>query len=224
MWRKGNRTIVFNFHGLGELKPCGQDDPDDYQLTADQFAEILDVLKTRPWVRITFDDSLESDVAIALPLLRRAGVRAEFFILAGKLDQPGHLSRESVAELVKAGMLIGSHGMDHRDWTMIDDIGLRTELVEARQRIADVASQAVRSVACPFGAYDRRVLAALRKQGFSRVYTSDGGYAYDRRWLQPRNTVKAHHDARTVAAIADHGWSFSQRIVQGTKRLYKSLR
>ena len=224
MWHKGNRTIIFNFHGLGEMRRCGQDDEVDYQLHVDQFAEILDVLKTRPWVRITFDDSLESDAAIALPLLRRAGLRAEFFILAGEIDQPGHLSSNNVAELAKAGMLIGSHGMHHRDWTKIDDDGLRSELVEARQRIAAVASQAVRSVACPFGAYDRRVLASLRTHEFSRIYTSDGGYAYDSRWLQPRNTVKAHHDAHTIAAIADYGWPVSQRIVQRTKRLYKRLR
>ncbi len=51
------------------------------------------------------------------------------------------------------------------------------------------SSAAVTQAACPFGAYDRRVLRSLRGYGYERVFTSDGGRLRADRWLQARNSV-----------------------------------
>ena len=44
---------------------------------------------------------------------------------------------------------------------------------------------------CPFGEYDRRVLAALRERGFRRVYTVDEAPARPDAWLQARYTIRS---------------------------------
>jgi hypothetical protein len=45
------------------------------------------------------------------------------------------------------------------------------EICVERQRFIEILDDAA---ACPFGAYDRRTLRALRHAGFKRVYASDG--------------------------------------------------
>ena len=42
-----------------------------------------------PGVRISFDDGNASDIELALPRLEERGLRATFFVLAGRLDEPG---------------------------------------------------------------------------------------------------------------------------------------
>jgi len=86
-------------------------------------------VRHRPDVRIFFDDSNRSDVDIALPALLERGMRATFFVLAGRLDDPAHLDDSDLRRLVAAGMGIGSHGMRHRDWRRLDDAELDDELV-----------------------------------------------------------------------------------------------
>ena len=49
--------------------------------------------------RISFDDGNASDVGIALPELERRGLKAVFFLLAGRLGQPGSLTEADVTAM-----------------------------------------------------------------------------------------------------------------------------
>jgi peptidoglycan/xylan/chitin deacetylase (PgdA/CDA1 family) len=179
------------FHGIGS--PGRELEPDEelYWVTSAQFDELLKVICLYPSVHITFDDGNQSDVMLALPALRRHNLKATFFVISGRLGQPGSLAPSEVRSLVEAGMAVGSHGMKHRPWREADDEQLREELVDAAAAIADASGRPVREVACPFGSYNRRVLSAVRRYGFSRVYTVDGGPARTDAWLQSRYTVRA---------------------------------
>ena len=179
------------FHGIGtpgrELEP----DEELYWVEPARFDELLTVIRRYPSVRITFDDGNKSDIALALPALLRHGLKATFFVISGRLGQPGSLSQADVGSLVRSGMTVGSHGMWHRPWRSVSDEQLHEELVGAAEAISDVAGQPVRELALPFGSYDRRVLNSARRHGFSRVYTVDGGIARSDAWLQPRYTIRA---------------------------------
>lgn len=157
-----------------------------------QFEQALDLAAGRDDVRFTFDDGNESDVTVALPRLLERGMTAEFFVLAGQLDRPGRLDADGVRTLLKAGMTVGSHGWDHRDWRRIGGSQVAQEFSEAHQVIGDLVGGTVDTVAIPFGSYDRHVLRHLRRAGVRRVYSSDGGPARTGAWLQPRNSL--HHD------------------------------
>jgi peptidoglycan/xylan/chitin deacetylase (PgdA/CDA1 family) len=190
---RGTRHEVLNlcFHGIG--KP-GRDLEQDEELVwvdETQFDDLLDLVGRYPWVRLTFDDANASDATIALPALQRRSLTAAFFVIAGRLDQPGSLSSAEVRTLARQGMTVGSHGIRHVPWRSVDDQELRRELTEGGEAIAVAAGQPVRHVAFPFGSYDRRVLSAVRRYGFSRAYTVDGGSARRDAWLQSRYTVRA---------------------------------
>jgi peptidoglycan/xylan/chitin deacetylase (PgdA/CDA1 family) len=162
------------------------------------FAEILDALGNRKDLQITFDDSNVSDYAIAFPLLQAREMPARFFITVGQVDQGGFLSTTQLRSLQAAGMRIGSHGMRHRSWTRLNDTELHEEVIEAKSRLEQICEAPVTEAACPFGAYDRRVLQKLRKAGFQRVFTSDGGSASAAAWIQPRNTILRSYNLERV--------------------------
>ena len=117
------------FHGIGtpgrELEP----DEAQYWVGEAQFDELLEVVRRQPSLRVTFDDGNASDVGIALPALRRAGLEASFFLIAGRLGQRGSVDLDGVRELARAGMTVGNHGLRHRPWRSLDANGEREELL-----------------------------------------------------------------------------------------------
>jgi peptidoglycan/xylan/chitin deacetylase (PgdA/CDA1 family) len=182
--------LILNFHGLGSPSPRVDPDETRFWISPKFFGQVLDLVDGASHVRITFDDGNASDFDVALRELARHHQRAEFFLLAGRLNQPGYLTTRQVREMVAEGMTFGSHGFAHRRWPDCDDATLSAEIGDARARIEDATGHAVTSASCPFGAYDRRSLDALRMAGFERVYTSDRGLARSDNWLQSRNTLR----------------------------------
>jgi peptidoglycan/xylan/chitin deacetylase (PgdA/CDA1 family) len=185
-------TVNLALHGIG--RPARQLDPgeDERWVTVEQFEQVLEVVAERDDVHLTFDDGNESDVEVALPRLVDRGLTAEFFPLAGRLGQRGYLDRAGVRELARAGMEIGSHGWEPRDWRRLDDRHARRELTEAPKLLGALCGRPVCRFSLPFGAYDRQVLTRLRQAGATRVYTSDGGAASHDGWLQARTELR--HD------------------------------
>jgi peptidoglycan/xylan/chitin deacetylase (PgdA/CDA1 family) len=200
----GKALPVINlcFHGVGEPQRPLEPDEHLYWVTEERFEELLGVAADHPNVHITFDDGNASDLTIALPALQRHGLTAEFFVLAGRLDAPGSLSRAGVKALAEAGMGIGSHGMHHRPWPSLGPADLEEELRTAPEILADVTGQRVGRAACPFGAYNRRVLTALRRHGFDRIYTVDEGPAGTKGWLESRYTIRTEDTGAFLEHLA----------------------
>jgi peptidoglycan/xylan/chitin deacetylase (PgdA/CDA1 family) len=193
------RTLMnITFHGVGPQPRVIDAGEDRVWVSSMGFAEILDVIGQHDDVAIMFDDGNASDVREALPALLERGLHATFFVVAGRLGTPHFLDEADVRLLADRGMTIGSHGMRHRSWRNLDDRDLNEELGDARRRLQDVIGGPVSHAACPFGAYDRRVLGALRSHGYERVFTSDGGPARSDRWLQARNSLSQEHTATDV--------------------------
>jgi peptidoglycan/xylan/chitin deacetylase (PgdA/CDA1 family) len=196
-----DRAINLTFHGVGapprELEPGEA----DVWVSREQFLAHLDSVAGRDDVRITFDDGNASDVELALPELLQRDLRATFFIVAGRLGEPGFLDADGVRELAGAGMGIGCHGMRHRPWRGLGDDALGEEVVEAKSILEKVVERPLTEAACPFGSYDRRVLRTLRNAGYRHAYTSDRGTADSRGFLQARNSVGPSDPGDLLARI-----------------------
>ncbi|MDJ0347580.1 polysaccharide deacetylase family protein [Streptomyces sp. H10-C2] len=188
-------------HGIGAPSRALDPGEDGTWVTVEQFEQVLDAVRRRDAVRITFDDGNLSDVEIGLPRLLERGLRAEFFVLAGLLGEPGRVSVDDVQTLLDAGMRIGSHGWAHRDWRRVDHPQAVEEMIEAPRLLSDLIGNPVTRVAIPFGSYDRRVLTRLRGAGASQVYTSDGGPARSDSWLQARTSLRHDIDAQWTTDV-----------------------
>ena len=198
--RTGCRSRVnVCFHGIGEPGRVLEPGESPYWISHDAYLDILDVLADQPHVRISFDDGNASDIELGLPGLLERDLSATFFVLAGRLDRPGSLSKDDVRELVGHGMTIGTHGMDHRPWRGLDAGTRRRELEDARRVLRQVSGRPVTEAALPLGRYDRDLLAHLRDLGYTAVHTSDRRWARAGDWLQPRFSVREGDTADSVS-------------------------
>jgi peptidoglycan/xylan/chitin deacetylase (PgdA/CDA1 family) len=125
-------------------------------------------------------------------------MKADFFVLAGRLGKRGSVDIDGVRGLLDHHMTIGTHGMNHRSWRGLSDHDRRVELHDARLAIAEASGSTVDTAALPLGQYDRRVLAALREHEYRVVYSSDARRARAGAWFQPRYTVRAGDSPRSI--------------------------
>lgn len=209
------RLINLTFHGIGSVERELESGEDAVWISRERFTTVLDAVAGRDDIHITFDDGNRSDVIHALPALRERGLTATFFVVAGRLDAPGFLSADDVRALAHEGMTIGSHGMRHRPWRDLDASALDDELVAAKLALEKVVDLPVTTAACPFGAYGRRSLAALRRAGYAHVYTSDRGPTSGDAWLQARTTITEAGPLEPI--LAGHS-SLPRRMKQVLKR------
>lgn len=211
--------VILAVGGIG--RPVRALDPGENEswVTVEQFERVLDAVAGREDVRLTFDDGNASDVRIALPRLVDRGLEAEFFPLAGRVGERGFLDAAGLRELVEAGMSIGSHGWEHRDWRRLDDRLARRELEAAPKLLADLSGEPVRSYAPPFGAYDRRLLKRLRRSGATKVYTTEGGAATSDGWLQPRTELRYDVDQKWIDSVLGERDGLCQRAGRFVARM-----
>lgn len=220
------RQIGLIFHGIGTPRRALEPGEAPYWISRDQFAAVLDQVMTMPdpqAVRITFDDGNLSDLDLGLPLLLERGLTAEFFVLTGRIGKPGSLGAADIRALQAAGMGIGSHGMDHQDWSRLDPASLGRELEASRAILEDICVRPVKSAAIPFGRYNAAVLRALTRAGYDRVFSSDGGWMNPAASLLPRTSIRC----TTTAAAADdilHGrMGLGRRLRRAAAMLAKRL-
>ena len=95
--------LVLTYHRIGDPDACPLDrrtfsaTPEGFAEQIDLLARRCDVVDLRDWepgrggrgrqVAVTFDDGYRDNATVALPVLRRAGVPATFFVTPGLLDR-----------------------------------------------------------------------------------------------------------------------------------------
>jgi peptidoglycan/xylan/chitin deacetylase (PgdA/CDA1 family) len=131
-------------------------------------------LPRRPIV-LSFDDGYPSQVGIALPVLRREGWPGVLNLTLKYLDQLGGAS--AVRQLIDAGWEIDAHTRTHPDLTRVTDSRLVDEVQATRTEIADRFGIAANFFCYPGGAYDTRVVAAVRQAGYLAATTTHMGFA-----------------------------------------------
>lgn len=197
--------IVLIFHGIGSSRPELPADEHPYWISHDFFNEVVELVaarRDRQNVVLTFDDGNESDL-YAAERLANAGLNGKFYLLTGRFGQKHYLNRDHARDMVGAGFEVGLHGRGHIDWRYASTEELDDETIEARAELADAIGRPVKSVAIPFGAYNRRVINHLGRQSFERVYTSDAGPASTKGLFRRRTSLMAHHRIEDVIALVN---------------------
>src|SRR4029079_8047373 len=108
---------------------------------------------------LTFDDGFHTWLSTAVPLLRRLGVPATFYVCPGWFgkeqhpDVPGEggrlLTEAEAAELVAAGMELGSHSNVHMDMAGLAEAELAEDLAASKAGVEAVTGRPCRTVAYP---------------------------------------------------------------------------
>ncbi|QPF86546.1 polysaccharide deacetylase family protein [Bradyrhizobium genosp. L] len=218
------RKFILNLHGVGTASRAYEPGEQPYWLSQQELDGVLDLVRAKAGgaaIAVTVDDGNSSDYDILAPALRERGISATFFVLAAKLGERGYLTEWQVRALANEGFGIGSHGLDHVDWSRADDTCLARELKESKTILEAVTDRPVIAAAAPFGRYDRRVLRALAKAGYRRVFSSDGGPRLTAAWPTPRLSLQSGVDIGALAGQID-AWSLTDQTRAELRGLLKS--
>lgn len=188
---KDRAGVALMYHALSEpgRHPAGQDP--EYTLLTRVFDRQLHRVRqiaggggsVRDWllglhahpVLLTFDDGHISNRHLALGLLLRHGMTADFFINPANVGTPGFASWSELREMAQAGMSIQSHGERHIYLTDLPEAELRRSLRDSRERIEDEIGQSVTLLAPPGGRMPRNLAQTALECGFHHVLSSRPG-------------------------------------------------
>ncbi len=213
--------IVLVFHGIGTPPAdCPKEDL-PFWVKREKFLQTLDIAKERGDTLITFDDGIDSDFHIALPALLERKLPGIFFPLTGMLGKPGFLTRDQLRILSEEGMEIGSHGHNHLDWAKVDQATREKDIKESFEILESIQGSSCRQAAFPFGSFDRRVLASLKKLGVQKAYSCSRGKTNLNNFLIHRTSIRE---------VTDLNWMFQRldeekgltRIKRGVKRFLRA--
>jgi peptidoglycan/xylan/chitin deacetylase (PgdA/CDA1 family) len=168
-------------------------------------------LPDRPIV-LTFDDGYADNYVHALPVLRRRGYAATFFVITGFVDagRPEYMTWRQLADLASWGMEVGAHSVDHPD---LRGRSLRLQFAEvAAPKVAIEARLGVpvTSFAYPSGRFDATTVDVLRAAGYRAAVTTapgtwqfaGGPYQLARVRVPGGGTIREFHAALTRAMAA----------------------
>lgn len=165
---------------------------------------LADIASASPTVAISFDDGCETDLTIAAPTLQRLGFTATSYVTSGFLGRRGFLTQSMLRELADAGFEIGSHAVTHRFLPDLADAELTAEVVQSRDQLEQITGRPVTHFSCPGGRFDRRVIDAVRRAGYTSLAT--GRIALhelgDDAFRLPRIVVTAGATADYVANVS----------------------
>lgn len=220
--------IVVAFHGIGVPSQDVPAEERPYWITEDLFASFISDALSRAKtlgvnLRVTFDDGNRSDLEIAAPILARHGMAGSFFPCAGRVSRSGYLAEDDIRTLFRMGFEIGSHGMDHVPWSSLDGPALDREVAGSKSAFQTILGVNIVAAAIPFGSYNRRVLAALRAAGYTRVYNSDRGFSRPGAWMSRRWSYRPGEpfELDNLVAASSSLW---RRATVAAKGAVKALR
>lgn len=160
-------------------------------VTVAQLAEWANSAVPPPgYVALSFDDGMEDNHSVVLPILRDYGLPATVYVATGMLGKPNPfmspesearmMTAEQLRELAAEGIELGAHTVNHVDLSTMDRDSCLREMVESRDALAELAGVPVTTFAYPFCRYGDAARAAASDAGFTAAVTCSGRGSWHR--------------------------------------------
>jgi peptidoglycan/xylan/chitin deacetylase (PgdA/CDA1 family) len=197
---QARRSVVLLYHGVGPSNP--RIDPGFLRVEPAAFRAQLDLLVEAGFefvtvaeladrlegpeppsglVALSFDDGMDDNHGVVLPILRERGLRATVYVATGLIGKPNPwMSSDSGArmmtvaelrDLASAGFEIGAHSVTHPDLSPLDFEDCFREASESKLALERLLGVSVRTFAYPFCFYGPAAVAAVRAAGFDAAVT-----------------------------------------------------
>lgn len=206
---RARRSVILCYHGVGPTSTSL--DPGFLRVRPDVFRAQLELLLGAGFEFVTvaeladrsggaepppglaalsFDDGMDDNHAVALPILTELGVTATVYVATGLIGKPNPwlapgagarmMDEPELRELAAAGFEIGAHSVTHPDLSQLDYETCLREMTESRRTLERVVGAPVQTFAYPFCRYGPAALAAARASGFTAAVTCQGLGSWDR--------------------------------------------
>jgi peptidoglycan/xylan/chitin deacetylase (PgdA/CDA1 family) len=134
---------------------------------------------------LTIDDGYADNAEIAAAILLRRGFGATIFLVTGCLGGVNDwsdaeplrgrplLSAEGLAPLRARGLEFGAHTRTHPSLPDLGDDEVTEEIESSRRDLEKALGVPIRTFAYPYGRFDDRAIAAVRRAGFLSACTTE---------------------------------------------------
>lgn len=199
-----SRSVVIGGHGVG-VSPGP--DPHNLRVHPDRFRAQVELLLAAGFrfvsvgdlareaggappppgrAALSFDDGLEDNASVLLPLLHEYAIPATVFVATGLMGRPNPdlhgtrmLTEDEVRSVAEAGVEIGAHTVSHADLAQLPPDVCREEVTASRAVLRSLTGRSVDMFAYPWGSVSPVATAAVQAAGFRAAVTADarGGWA-----------------------------------------------
>jgi peptidoglycan/xylan/chitin deacetylase (PgdA/CDA1 family) len=125
-------------------------------------------------ILLTFDDASAGQYAKALPILKKHGFKATFFIMTVVLGKPGWMTKGQVKALDRAGMTIGAHTYDHHEVPAYQGDDFKVQLTNPARELRKLVGHKVELFAYPDGAYSSKAIQPMFSAGYRAAFQLAG--------------------------------------------------
>ncbi|MBF6614944.1 MAG: polysaccharide deacetylase family protein [Chloroflexi bacterium] len=127
-------------------------------------------LPSKP-IMLSFDDDNDNQYTNAVPLLKKYGFNATFFIMTVTLDKENYMTSDQIKELDKEGFDLQPHTWDHRPVTTYKtDADWQRQIVEPKQTLEKLLGHPTPFFAYPYGIYDAASAAKIKSYGYKAAF------------------------------------------------------
>lgn len=170
-------------------------------------AQLFDALRGRAAlpahaVVLTFDDGYRDFATAAAPVLLSHHFTAIDYVVSGFINRPGYMSAAQVVAMDRAGLVMGSHTVDHLDLTHIPAAMAQAEIVGGKRALEQLLGHPVLDFAYPYGGVDAAIAAMAQSAGFRDAVSTMAGTTHT---LSARYLLRRIHlggAAQGLAAFA----------------------
>jgi peptidoglycan/xylan/chitin deacetylase (PgdA/CDA1 family) len=164
-------------------------------VTVAEFAEQADGRRPPPGlVALSFDDGMDDNHHVVLPILQEHGIPATVFVTTGLIGEANPwmppdsgarmMTAEELRDLASAGIEIGSHTVTHPDLSELEYESCLAEMLESSRTLERLLGSPVRTFAYPYCRFGAAAVAAAKEAGFSAAVTCLGRGGWNRYELQ----------------------------------------
>jgi peptidoglycan/xylan/chitin deacetylase (PgdA/CDA1 family) len=123
-------------------------------------------LPTKP-VILSFDDGWRTQYTEALPILKKYGFIATFFLYPNVIEHKNYMTWDEVRTLRDAGMEIGSHSKSHQYMTKQTPEEQLYEVEQSKLILEEKLDVTITTFAYPFGLFDTNIQTMLKNVGYT---------------------------------------------------------
>lgn len=154
-------------------------------VTVGEFVERSGGRKPPPGiVALSFDDGMDDNHSVVLPVLREHGLRATVYVATGLIGKPNPwmapesgarmMTVDELRELTAAGFEIGAHTVSHPNLSRLGFGECLREMRASRDELERRLGVEVRTFAYPSCHYGPAAVEAARAAGFTAAVTCQG--------------------------------------------------